>query len=236
MKRIERAYWAIGCWLVLALIGYGLQPLVSSSGSDQVRIRLLEQALQRTQLTSDSQDALIERQDLIDRYLSSDFVGTLYQLVPARLTPLFDPNPRRSSARIDRGSEVEISPGMGVIGASGVIGKVVRSEEGWSTIQLADDPAFVIPFLDEDGGAGIFAGGPPQGQGHPRLRMEYIELTVGEVIRTHGGGAVFPEGLVIGVVAQVKIPHRESQILLSQGLKQVQEVLVLVPLTRGGSQ
>ncbi len=236
MKRIERAYWAIGCWLVLALIGYGLQPLVSSSGSDRVRIQLLEQALQRTQLISDSQDALIERQDLIDRYLASDFAGTLYQLVPARLTPHFDPHPRRSSARIDRGSEVEIAPGMGIIGASGVIGKVVRSEQGWSRVQLADDPAFVVPFLDEEGGAGIFAGGPGPGHGHPRLRMEYIDLSVGDVIRTHGGGTVFPEGLVIGVVGEVRIPHRESKILLSQGLKQVQEVLVLVPLTRGGSQ
>jgi len=130
VKRIERAYWAIGCWLVLALIGYGLQPLVSSSGSVDVHRQLLEQALQHSLISETEELAILDRQGLLDRFLSANFVGSLFQLVPARMSPHNDPHPRRSVARLDRGSETGLTAGMGVIGAAGVIGKIISTVDG----------------------------------------------------------------------------------------------------------
>ncbi len=230
MKRTQSAYWAICCWLVLALLGYGLQPLVSSSRGDEERQILLEQALQLSLLIDSENSAIFDRQRLLDRYLSASFAGSSYLLIPARLTPLLDPAPRRSSARLDRGTEVGLEIGMGVIGASGVVGKIAAVGVGWSRVQLADDPAFVIPFVDDVGHAGIFAGGPEAGYGHPRLRIDPIQITDALVLRTHGGGGVFPEGLVLGVVADSRIPVSESRILLSRALHNSQEILVLSPI------
>ncbi len=232
MKRIERAYWAIGCWLVLALIGYGLQPLVSSSGSADLHRQLLEQALQRSLISEAEELAILDRQGLLDRFLSADFAGSLFQLVPARMSPHSDPHPRRSGARLDRGSETGLTAGMGVIGSAGVIGKITSTGPGWSLVQLADDPAFVIPFIDEAGRLAIYAGGPNRGQGHPRLRIDPVKLGEGMVLRTHGGGGVFPEGLVVGIVSEVRIPLRDTVIQPTSTLHQGQEILVLTPLTR----
>ncbi|MDE0959412.1 MAG: hypothetical protein OSB09_01380 [Planctomycetota bacterium] len=232
MKRIERAYWAIGCWLVLALIGYGLQPLVNRSGSADLHRQLLEQALQRSLISEAEEQSILDRQQLLDRYLAANFAGSLYQMVPARLSPHLDPHPRRSVARLDRGTETGLLAGMGVIGAAGVIGKITSSGPGWSLVQLADDPAFVIPFIDEVGRSAIYAGGPNLGRGHPRLRIDPVELLDGMVLRTHGGGGTFPEGLVVGVVSEVRFPFRNSVILLTSTLHHGQEVLVLTPLTK----
>jgi hypothetical protein len=232
VKRIERAYWAIGCWLVLALIGYGLQPLVSSSGSVDVHRQLLEQALQHSLISETEELAILDRQGLLDRFLSANFVGSLFQLVPARMSPHNDPHPRRSVARLDRGSETGLTAGMGVIGAAGVIGKIISTGPGWSLVQLADDPAFVIPFIDEDGRLAIYAGGPDRGQGHPRLRIDPVKLDKSMVVRTHGGGGTFPEGLVVGIVSEVRIPFRDTVIRPTSTLHQGQEVLILTPMTR----
>jgi len=230
VKRTQSAYWAICCWLVLALLGYGLQPLVSSSRGDADQQILLEQALQHSLLLESENSALFDRQRLLDRYLSASFAGSSFLLIPARMTPLLDPAPRRSSARLDRGSEDGLEIGMGVIGASGVVGKIAAVGQGWSRVQLADDPAFVIPFVDESGHAGIFAGGPEAGYGQPRLRIDPIQIKDALVLRTHGGGGAFPEGLILGIVADARIPVSDSRILLSRALHTSQEILVLSPI------
>ena len=42
MKRKKSAYWAVCCWLGLALLGYGLQPLVATRHSADSERYLLE--------------------------------------------------------------------------------------------------------------------------------------------------------------------------------------------------
>ncbi|MGE4620092.1 MAG: hypothetical protein AAEJ04_09825, partial [Planctomycetota bacterium] len=117
MKRKESAYWAVCCWLGLALLGYGLQPLVSSQNYSQRQ--LLEHTVQKSLLIDAESSAVLERQQLLDMFLSE---SSNFELVPARMMPSRNYSSNRRSAVIDRGSESRLLPGLGVICSNGVVG------------------------------------------------------------------------------------------------------------------
>jgi len=64
------------------------------------------------------------------------------------------------------------------------------------------------------------------------LRIDPVKLDKSMVVRTHGGGGTFPEGLVVGIVSEVRIPFRDTVIRPTSTLHQGQEVLILTPMTR----
>ncbi len=232
MKRKKSAYWAVSCWLGLALLGYGLQPLVTPRRSSDAQ-RLLQQRIIQKSLLIDAENAsIVDRQLLLDLFLPE---ASHFELVPARMIPSRDLSPLRNSALIDRGLESRLAPGMGVIGAQGIVGQIYQVGDGWSRIQLADDPAFVVPFQDEQDRRGILAGGPGRGVGYPKLRLDPMLLAQGDLLYTDGSGGVFPPSIYIGIVEQSRIPARDSVIRLPAGLDKGQEVLVLTPLDVGGS-
>ncbi len=232
MKRKKSAYWAVCCWLGLALLGYGLQPLVISRHSFQSDRYLLERGLQRSLLIDAENASIDDRQQLLDLFLPE---ASNFELVPARLIPSRDLSPLRRSAVIDRGSESHLTAGMGVICSNGIIGKIDKVGDGWSRIQLADDPAFVVPFQNAAGQRGILAGGPLRGTGHPKLRLDPIVLEVGDLLYTDGSAGVFPSSIFIGLVERSRIPVSDSVIRLPEGIDQGQEILVLSPLDNGGT-
>lgn len=232
MKRKKSAYWAVCCWLGLALLGYGLQPLVATRHSADSERYLLERAMQRSLLLDAENASIDDRQLLLDLFLPE---ASNFELIPARMIPSQDLSPLRRSAVIDRGSESRIAAGMGVICGNGIVGKVYQVGAGWSRIQLADDPAFVVPFQNDSGQRGILSGGPFRGTGHPKLRLDPIVFSEGDLLYTDGSGGVFTPSIYIGIVEEASIPVSESVIRLPAGIDQGQEVLVLSPLDNGGS-
>lgn len=232
MKRKKSAYWAVCCWLGLAVLGYALQPLFSSRNTLNSERHLLERAVQTSLVIDAENSSVADRQELLDLFLPA---ASNFELIPARLIPSRDLSPLRRSALIDRGSESRIAAGMGVICSNGIVGKVDRVGDGWSRIQLADDPAFVIPFQNEFGQRGILAGGPLRGNGHPKLRLDPVVLEEGGLLYTDGSGGVYPPSLFVGTVERANIPVSDSLIRLPDGISQGQEILVLSPLDNGGS-
>ena len=166
------------------------------------------------------------REELVDLYGP---VLDGFDAVSARLSPSNDPSPQRHSGWIDKGSQDGIEPGLGVVGAHGVIGKIGTVSKKWARVVLADDPSFRIAFRNEEGKQGIAAGGPGDGEVHPILRMESMDIDEGELLVTHGADGKFPPAVILGVVGASHLPIDRSRVRLPSGFDAPQEVLVLVP-------
>ena len=85
MKPLQSAYWAVGCWLVLTLVAYGLDPLFRSGRHNSMEKRYVDQIVQDFEIQKTESYAALTRQQLIDRWLP---LANNYELVPASLTPV----------------------------------------------------------------------------------------------------------------------------------------------------
>ena len=107
------------------------------------------------------------------------------------------------SITIDLGSEDGVEAGMTVMGATGVIGQVVRTADNSSTVRLLTDP---------NSGAAVMiqstrAYGIVRGSLDGLLYLEDIDEDqipqVGDVVLTSGMGGSYERGLIVGAVVSV---------------------------------
>jgi len=108
---------------------------------------------------------------------------------------------------IDKGHDAGISSGMAVISSAGAIGKVKSVSEHYAVIiSLLNTDEQVSSVIKR---TGYF--GTTQWDGtHPRLiDLRYIprhvKPIVGDTVVTSGYNAVFPEGVLIGVIKEVSL-------------------------------
>ena len=113
---------------------------------------------------------------------------------------------------IDRGKAYGIEPGMAAISASGAVGKVKSVSEHYAVlISLLNIDDQVSSMIKRTGHFGTI-----QWDGtDPRLiDLKYIprhvELKVGDTIVTSGYNAIFPEGILVGVIKNFKL-NEEAQ-------------------------
>ena len=227
MKPLQSAYWAVGCWLVLTLVAYGLNPLFRSDRQSAVEKQFVDQMIQDLEIQRSESLATLNRQQLIDMWLP---LASNFELVPASLTPVSDRSPLRRSATLDRGTESGMKPGLGVVSRQGVVGKITDSGDGWSRVQLADDPGFVATFVDEDQSRGILNGSLQEGEVRLKLRLDPMEFSQNELLFSDGSGGVFPPHVYMGVVVSPRTPIQDSQILLPSPLSVSREVIVFIPV------
>ena len=227
MKRRQTAYWAIGCWLLLTLVAFGLEQLFSSPKRQEFNRSIVDQAIQQELIAESEVQAVLTRQQLMDMWLP---LSANFTLVPALMTPVRDRSPLRSTGRIDRGEESGLTTGLGIVSSSGVVGRIIAVGQGWSRIQLADDPSFVIPCVDEQGHRGIIGGASYSGEGRIKFRLSHLELSLNEILTTDGSGGVFPANVYLGIVAENRTPVKESRILFPQNLGTEKEVVIFVPI------
>lgn len=132
---------------------------------------------------------------------------------------------------INKGEKEGIEPGMGVITAGGVIGRVVKTSPDYSRILLMSDRnSAVAGLIQRTGYEGIVSG-----QHGSTLRLDYIltdaDVQNGDIIVTSGTDGVFPRGLMIGRVNRVEKPQnrlfQSVELILEANLFREREVLVI---------
>jgi rod shape-determining protein MreC len=160
---------------------------------------------------------------------------TGYDQVPARVIAR-DPSIWFNTITINRGSSSGITLNMPVITAGGIVGRVIA---------LSPWTAQVMMVTDEKAAAGAIVGqlgesgalGSVRGLGNTGLiEMRYVsgleKVEVGDYILTTGQDNIYPPGLSVGEVVQVKhgTATQPHQILIKPGAKldQLEEVAVLL--------
>lgn len=117
-------------------------------------------------------------------------------------------SPRQWSLQvtIDRGRDQAVDVGAVVLSTGGVIGRVVAATPSSARVLLLTDPSSAVGGLVERTGDLVLVEGAP---GSPtglkaRTLSPHAELATGDVILTSGLGGVFPKGLQLGTVLDVK--------------------------------
>lgn len=111
---------------------------------------------------------------------------------------------------IDRGSRDGVAPGMPVITAAGLVGRVTHTTANSAQVMLLTDPASSVSALIQSSRAT----GVVDGQASPILVMRYIQqgdtVNVGDIVLTSGFGGKFPKRLVIGQV--IAVHQRDNEL------------------------
>jgi rod shape-determining protein MreC len=143
------------------------------------------------------------------------------------------PSPVSLTVLVDRGSADGLKPDMAVIGAEGVIGRVVEPlGPNTATVQLLIDRLAAVAVTFELSNAGAIVYG---GAGDPPLRAEHLpaltSVQVGERVVTSGIGGIYPAGYLVGTVAEVARtagPEREILIRPAVDFSHLDVVLVVL--------
>ncbi len=137
---------------------------------------------------------------------------------------------------IDRGSSAGIALNMPVVTAGGIVGRVIALSPWTAQVMMVtDEKAAAGAIVGQLGGSGAL--GSVQGSGESGLiEMKYVsglqQVEVGDYILTTGQDNIYPPGLRVGEVVQVKhgTATQSHEILIRPGAKldQLEEVAVLL--------
>ncbi len=131
---------------------------------------------------------------------------------------------------IDRGERDGVRRNMAVITPDGAVGKV---------IEVYRDTAQVLLLTDKEGGVGAMLvesrdQKPVGGTGEALLTLKYVpnddKVNIGEKVVTSGMDKIFPQGIPVGTVQEVKPGPTFKQILLTPAakLERLEEVILLL--------
>jgi rod shape-determining protein MreC len=137
---------------------------------------------------------------------------------------------------IDRGSSAGVALNMPVVTGGGIVGRVIALSPWTAQVMMVtDEKAAAGAIVGQLGGSGAL--GPVRGLGENGLiEMRYVsgleKVEVGDYILTTGQDGIYPPGLSVGEVVQVKhgTATQPHQILIRPGAKldQLEEVAVLL--------
>ena len=168
---------------------------------------------------------------------------TQLQSVPARVIAR-DPSAWFNTITINRGSSSGIAVNMPVVTGGGIVGRVITVGPWSSQIMLITDEkagaGAVIGQLGQSGALGAVRGRADMGVS--LIEMRYVSglenVEVGDSVMTTGQDGIYPAGLNVGRVVDVKkgTATQAHQILIQPGaqIDQMEEVAVLLyhPPTR----
>ena len=134
------------------------------------------------------------------------------------------------AVRINRGRQAKVATGMPVIGAAGVVGRVLRVGRNFADVQLLIDSGFYIDILVQRTRV--------RGMLHGNLRNcvlqmpQEAELRIGDTIVTSGLAGSFPKGVPVGRVVRISYEaNRVAQQITVEpwsDYRQLEEVSILL--------
>ena len=132
-----------------------------------------------------------------------------YAMVDASLTS-WSTSSWSSAFNIDRGSRDGIEAGDCVITECGyLVGIVTECGRYSSTVRTLLDPRSAVAARMEEAGITAVAAGDFALMSQGRLKLTYLQdagvLVIGDTVLTTGSGGVYPSGLVIGTVADLRL-------------------------------
>ncbi len=142
-----------------------------------------------------------------------------------------DPSNWNSSLMINKGHEDGLKPGMAVINALGVVGKVAEVADHSSKVILINDPGFSVAVVNQRSReSGLLSGSL---SGHCRLQYlsQDADIRVTDDLVTSSLSTSFPSGLLVGSVIEVA-PGSEGEspradVEPAVDVSKVEEVLVI---------
>jgi rod shape-determining protein MreC len=158
-----------------------------------------------------------------------------YDTVAARVIAR-DPSVWFNTIIINRGSSAGVAVNMPVVSGTGVVGRVITVSPWASQVMLLTDEkagaGAVVGQLGQSGALGSVRGRPDIGL----IEMRYVsgleKVEVGDYVMTTGQDGIYPPGLNVGAVVDVKngTATQPHQILIRPGarLDQLEEVAVLL--------
>jgi rod shape-determining protein MreC len=114
------------------------------------------------------------------------------------------PSPGAFSVTIDRGSDDGVQTDMAVIGANGVVGRVINGPlpHAAQVQLLIDRNAHAAVYFERTGVGGIVGGG----RADPPLRVDYVpdsaDIKAGDTVLTSGQDGIYPRGYLVGTVVE----------------------------------
>lgn len=139
---------------------------------------------------------------------------------------------------IDRGKRHGVEPGLGVTGHTGVVGIVVNVSEHYATIMsLLHSQASTSAAIKRNGFFGnlVWSGRNPK-----LLQLTDVPIhapvEAGDTIVTSGYSLLYPEGIPIGIVKDIKLPQGEYffkiDVELLHDLSTLNSVFIALPRDR----
>lgn len=139
--------------------------------------------------------------------------------------------PEWRTIRINKGRNSGIEKGMAVVTHEGIVGRIIRSDRNYSDIlTLLDSSSNIAALVQRNRSRGVI-----EGYTENLLRLKHIRRTddvrVGDIVVSSGIGGIFPKGLVVGSVINVKKKNygitQTVEVYPSVDFSKLEEVMVL---------
>jgi len=187
-----------------------LQDKIQQLQLDQVRLRQDAEQARRLQ-------ALLGfKEQFIDQTLAAQVIGS-------------SGSEQSRVVYLDKGLKDGIKQGMPVISAEGIVGKVILADARTAQVLLiSDQTSGVGTILEQSRLQGVLKG-TASGQIVLDKVMAEEDVKPGERVLTSGGDQIFPKGLLVGTVGDVKRGGEFLQVIVKPAtpLNHLEEVLVI---------
>lgn len=219
-------------------IGRGFYDITHCIGEiSELRNQKSELQRENSELSARARDTeeLRDENDRLRRMLELRRDNKDYDLVASTVIA-DEPSNFFASFTIDKGRNSGISEGQPAILEDGtLVGKVTRVGTNWAEIMTVVDPGFSAGAKVERSNDMGVAEGDTALREERKLKLAYLgretEIEVDDEIVTTGLGGVFPEGLKIGRVAEIKDDNvnmsRFAVIEPEADLKDIREVFII---------
>lgn len=192
------------------------------------QLREQNQQLRKLLADADEYKTEVERlQGLLDVKSKTGVSGITAQVVGKSLDAW------NQSVTINKGSADGITTGMSVMGSSGVVGQVSRTDANTSTVRLLTDPNSGAAVMIQSGRANGIVRGSLEGLLYLEDVPEDSIPVVGDVVITSGLGGSYVSGLVVGTVVSVEktTANATGRIVVSMNddVAQLEDVIVITP-------
>lgn len=219
-------------------IGSGISDVTHSIGRiKELRNRVDELTRQNTeyerQLNENSE--MMEENDRLKRMLELRDDNPDLNMVAASVAA-DEPSNWFSGFTIDKGRNSGLEQDQVVISSDGfLIGKISRVGNNWADVMTVIDPGFSAgTMVERSRDLGVSAG-DSELRYNKQFKMSYLtretDIREGDYIITTGLGGIFPSGLRLGKVAEIKedtaTMSRYAVVDLSVDLKDVRQVFVI---------